>query len=672
MNVDPQARKPAIASSIPGPGKSMGVVLAVTTCVGEGQKLSRTWPCHVQADVLRLVKGHGMSLQKKQIQKILMVSALLPTGLASTAIAAERAPEIVVTATRTEVATNQVGSSISVLTAEEIENRQYSFTVDALRSIPGVTVGQNGAFGGAATVRIRGAASDQTLVLIDGVIVNDPASPGAGFNFANLDPNDIERIEVLRGPQSTLYGSQAIGGVINIITKRADKPFAYSAFAEAGSFNTVRSGGTVSGKEGNTDYRISLSGIRSNGISKADENQGNTEEDGYRGYTVGGSVGHNFTEKFRLEGDVRYAESRNEFDAGAGVGGDGDRVGYSRELQTSTSAYLSMFDGILENKLTASHAFTDRDNDSNGARSFNATGSRTAVEYLGEITPSDMWNVIVGAKTEDTDVKGGASLRTDSVFTQVQVLPVEQLSLIGGVRYDDHETAGGVTTFRFTGAYDLAETGTVFRASWGEGFKSPTPFQLTFACCGAAGPNTGLKPEESRGWDAGIEQRFFDDRLNLQVNYFQQDITNQITFLAGRYENIAQVETDGWEFIATAHPADWIDLSGNFPHQAATDKVTGQQLVRVPANLASLHVTTYPMDDLSIGGSVTYNDRESEPFGASDNEDWIRVDLRSAYQLNETVELFGRVENLFDEQYQDLNGYGTPGLSGFLGVRVKG
>jgi vitamin B12 transporter len=132
------------------------------------------------------------------------------------------------------------------------------------------------------------------------------------------------------------------------------------------------------------------------------------------------------------------------------------------------------------------------------------------------------------------------------------------------------------------------------------------------------------------------------------------------------------VETDGWEFIATAHPADWIDLSGNFTHQAATDKVTGQQLVRVPANLASLHVTTYPMDDLSIGGSVTYNDRESEPFGASDNEDWIRVDLRSAYQLNETVELFGRVENLFDEQYQDLNGYGTPGLSGFLGVRVKG
>ncbi|MEQ9517971.1 MAG: TonB-dependent receptor [Parvibaculum sp.] len=613
-----------------------------------------------------------MSLQKKIVKTTVLMSATLSVASMLSAMAAERAPEIVVTATRTEVATSQVGSSISVLTSEEIEKRQYSFTVDALRSIPGVTISQNGAFGGAATVRIRGAASDQTLVLIDGVIVNDPASPGAGFNFASLDPNDIERIEVLRGPQSTLYGSQAIGGVVNIITKRADTPFAYSAFVEAGSYNTVRSGGTVLGKEGNTDYRVSLSGIRSSGISKADENQGNREEDGYRGYTVGGNVGHNLTEAFRLEADVRYAENRSEFDAFGGVGGDGDRVGYTRELQTSATAHLSTFDGLLENQLTASHAFIDRDDEANGVRNFSATGSRTALEYLGAITPSDMWNVIVGAKTEEAEIKGGQSLRTDSVFTQVQVLPVEQLSLIGGVRYDDHETAGGVTTFRFTGAYDVVETGTIFRASWGEGFKSPTPFQLTFACCGALGPNTGLKPEESRGWDAGIEQQFFGDRLNLQVNYFQQDITNQITFQAGRYENIAQVEADGWEFVATARPVDWLDVSGNFTHQTAKDKITEQRLARVPVNLASLHVTTYPTEDLSVGASVTYNGRETEVFGALDNEDWTRVDLRSAYQVSETVELFGRVENLFDQKYQDISGYGTPGLSGFVGVRVKG
>ena len=604
--------------------------------------------------------------------RYILLSAISSIVLVSPLHAAERAPDIVVTATRTEISTAQVGSSISVLTAKEIEERQYSFTVDALRSLPGITVSQNGPFGGSASIRIRGAASDQTLVLIDGVVVNDPASPGAGFNFATLDPNDIERIELLRGPQSTLYGSQAIGGVVNIITKRATGPFAVSGFVEAGSFNTLRSGITVAGKEGEADYRVSLSGISTNGISKADENDGNTEEDGYRNYTIGANVGSNLTEILRVEGSLRYSDSRNEFDASGGVSGDGDRVGHTRELQTSGTVYLSTFEGQLENSLTASHTMIDRDNESNGVRSFSTTGLRTAFEYLGEVSMSNYWNAIVGLKTEDTEIRDQSSIRTDSIFGQVQVLPIDGLSLIGGIRYDDHESTGGVTTLRFTGAYSLAETGTVFRASWGEGFKSPTPFQLTFFCCGATAPNPNLKPEESQGWDAGIEQSFDNGKYDLQVNYYEQDVTNQINFSfgIGGYENLDRVETSGWEFIATARPFDWVDVSANFTHQTATDLATGSQLVRVPANLASLNITTRPLEKLTVGGSVTYNDDETDNNGLV--ADWIRVDLRSAYQLTDEVELFGRVENLFDEQYQDILGFGTPGLSGFVGIRVRG
>lgn len=600
-----------------------------------------------------------MSLLKK-----ILLTTVPVWAVTQPVLAAEQAPEIVVTATRTEIATSQVGSSISVLTAEEIEERQYAFTVDAVRSLPGVIINQNGPFGGSATIRIRGASSDQTLVLVDGVVVNDPSSPGAGFNFANLDPNDIERIELLRGPQSTLYGSQAIGGVVNIITKRASEPFAYSAFLEAGSYNTLRSGGTVSGIQGQTDYSLSLSGVRTNGISKADENDGNIEEDGYKNYTVSGNVGHNVTENLRAEGTIRYSDSRNEFDASGGIGGDGDRVGHTRELQTTASLHLSTFSGQLENSLTASYAMVDRDNETNGARSFGNTGLRTAFEYIGEITTSDTWNAIVGLKTEDTEIRGSSSIRTDSVFGQVQLLPIEDLSLIGGVRHDDHETAGGVTTFRFTGAYALPETGTVFRASWGEGFKSPSPFQLSVT--------PTLSPEESRGWDAGIEQEFLDGAASVQINYFDQEVENQIGFLFGpfRYVNIDQVETEGWEVIASARPADWIDLSANFTHQSAIDVSTGSQLIRTPANIANLNVTTYPTEQLSIGGSLTWNDDETDTAGLV--QDWFRVDLRSSYQLNDQVELFGRVENLLDEQYQDILGYGTPGVSGFFGVRIKG
>ena len=600
-----------------------------------------------------------MSLLKK-----ILLSTAPVWAIAQPVLAAEQAPEIVVTATRTEISTSQVGSSISVLTAEEIEERQYTFTVDALRSMPGITASQNGPFGGQALVSIRGAAPEQTLVLIDGVIANDPSNAGASFNFANLDPNDIERIEVLRGPQSTLYGSQAIGGVVNIITKRADAPFAYSAFAEAGSYNTLRSGGTISGREGQTDYRLSLSGVRTNGISKADENDGNIEEDGYKSYTIGGNIGSNLSEDLRVEGSLRYSDSRSEFDAGGGVGGDGDRVAHTRELQTSLSAHFSTFGGALENSLTASYAMVDRDNETNGARSFSNTGLRTSFEYIGEIATSDMWNAIIGLKTEDTEIRDSSSIRTDSIFGQVQVLPIDNLSLIGGVRFDDHETSGGVTTFRFTGAYDLPETGTLFRASWGEGFKSPTPFQLSVT--------PTLSPEESRGWDAGIEQEFLDGAASVQVNYFDQEVENQIDFLFGpfRYVNLDAVDTQGWEFIATARPADWIDVSANFTHQSATDLTTGNQVFRTPANLASLDVTTRPMDGLSVGGAVTWNGDETDRNGLV--QDWFRVDVRSSYQLNDQVELFGRLENLLDEQYQDILGFGTPGISGFFGIRVKG
>ena len=370
------------------------------------------------------------------------------------------------------------------------------------------------------------------------------------------------------------------------------------------------------------------------------------------------------TENLRAEGSIRYSDSRNEFDAGAGVGGDGDRVGHTRELQTVAALHLSTFGGALENSLTGSYAMVDRDNESNGVRSFSNTGLRTAFEYIGEVATSDVWNAIVGLKTEDTEIRGSSSIRTDSVFGQVQVLPVEGLSLIGGVRHDDHETAGGVTTFRFTGAYELAETGTLFRGSWGEGFKSPSPFQLSVT--------PTLAPEESRGWDVGIEQEFLDGAASVQVNYFQQDVENQIGFLFGpfRYVNIDKVDTEGWEFIASAQPADWIDLSANFTHQSAIDLSTGSQLIRTPANIATLNVTTYPTEALAVGGAVIWNDDETDSAGLV--QDWFRVDVRSSYQLNDEVELFGRVENLLDEQYQDILGYGTPGISGFVGIRVRG
>ena len=225
---------------------------------------------------------------------------------------------ITVTAERQAVPLNEVGSSIEILDAQDLAKGQYVFVLDALETLPGVSISQNGTFGGFAAVRIRGALSEQTLVLIDGVIVNDPSAPGGGFNFATLSPFDIERIEVLKGPQSTLYGSDAIGGVINIITKRPENGTTLSGHFDAGSYETFSGSGSLAIGRPKGSLRLSASAITSDGISKAEKRDGNTEKDGYEALTLSATGDYALTAFLSLSASARYVNSEAEFD-GFGV-----------------------------------------------------------------------------------------------------------------------------------------------------------------------------------------------------------------------------------------------------------------------------------------------------------------------------------------------------------------
>jgi len=584
--------------------------------------------------------------------------------------------EIIVSASRYEQPISNIGTSLTVISEQEIEKFQTVFVQDILQSVPGVSLNQNGPFGGSSSIRIRGNSSDQTVILIDGVQVNDVSSPGGSFNFANLEPSAIERVEVLRGPQSILYGSDAIGGVINVLTKSGEEGLGGGLFIEAGSYATVRGGGNVYGGNDKISGNLIISGITTNGISKADENNGNTEDDGYENITAHGKVTAKIADFLTTEIIARYSDSENEFDSFGPA--DGDEVGHSKEYLIAGKWHFDLLDGDFLSTLSVDYAKTDRQNLTNGAESFAAEGERFNIDYFGNYKINESIRISFGAQHEELDILSDTNrdFNIDSLLTELGYTGqdgLDGLTLTAGIRYDDHSTFGGVTTGRITAAYFVEETGTKVFANWGEGFKAPTVFQLTFVCCGLL-PATDLNPEESDAWEIGLEQRLWDDRIMLGITYFDQDTDNLIifspTFEAGTpaYLNVDQASSKGLELSAFVQVLDNLSIQANYTYTDAKNRITDAQLIRVPENAAFGRIDWQVTEKASLTLDITYNGEEAERFGQT-VDGWVRFDIKGTYQITEHFEIYGRIDNLFDEDYQQILGYGTPGTSGFVGVR---
>lgn len=580
---------------------------------------------------------------------------------------------VIVEGSRLNQTETEVGSSVTIITAEDIDALGFDFAVDAVAAAPGVTINSNGAFGGSASVRIRGASSEQTLVLIDGVVVNDPTSPGGGFNFARLDTENIERIEILKGPQSTLWGTDAIGGVVSITTKRPEEGLGGSAFAEYGSFNTFRGGASIGNANDTGDFRLAIVGTSSDGISKADESNGNTEDDAYEALTLSAKGGFNLGGDARLSADVLWTDAEAEFDSFAGGAqgsvGDGDEVSETEEISANVSLTGSLFSNRLENLVLIGFSDITRENFSDGAPSFDAEGDRMLYRYQGTFEIDDQNTLAFGAEREESTSRDEET-SIDGLFALYEFKPVEQVTLTGGLRLDDHERFGSETTGRVAAAYNPAENLTL-RASWGQGFKAPTIFQTTFSCCGAAGPNANLQAETSEAFDIGLDWRSADGRAEAGITYFDQDTENQISFsfAVGGYENIAEVMSQGIEFYGAYEVTDWLSVSANYAYIDAEDG-DGNPVRRVPEHSGDVRFNVDPDGPFSGNVLVRYNGEESNS-ATTEVDSWTRVDVTGSYDLNDTVELFGRIENLFDEEYQQILGYGTPDLSGYLGIRLR-
>ena len=609
------------------------------------------------------------------------------TQTAQSGTISTEARPVIVESTRIPTELDKTGAAVTVITAEDIARAQDRQITDTLRRVPGLNVTQNGAFGAQSSVFLRGAASEQTLVRIDGVEVNDPSTPGGGFDFGGLDASNIEKIEVLRGPQSTLYGSDAIGGVIDITTKSGREGFAANAFLEGGSFGTVRGSGTVRGGTERARGSLTVSGTETNGISAAEADNGNDEKDGFTDVSVATKGSVDLGENVTVSGALNLADQTQEIDGfsfATGLPADNQEESASTRINGRLSATHTALDGRLENRVSLKTARIDRRTlNGSGATTFDGRGERNTIAYQGTLDATDWLVVTAGAERQESTftttspqrgTRSSGARSVTSGYGLVQVSPIERVTLTGGLRHDASESFANQTTARVSGAVDVPETGTTLRGVWGEGFKAPTVFQRGYVCSFCAGPpvpNSDLAPETSTSWEVGVDQKLLDGRVDASVTYFNQDIDDLIDFNTGGrgYENIAETEQQGVETSLTARVTGWATISGSYTYLDAVNVADDDQLDRRPRHKASTSVRLAPTDRLDLSGTATYRGKAED--GQATLDDVVLVDVRGSYKVTERASVFGRIENLLDSDYQVVEGFGQPGIAGFAGVRVS-
>ena len=575
---------------------------------------------------------------------------------------------ITIRSTRIPAGAKDIGSSLYIISEDQIKARGFKDAIDAISSAPGVTSKQNGSFGGVGTIRIRGASSSQTLVLVDGVPVNDSSSPAGGYNFEYLNTSNIQSIEVLKGSQSTLWGSDAIGGVINIYTKQPEST-SFGASAEIGSFGLKRGSADINFAGSNSRFRVSTSKTSVDGISKADEKDGNSEDDGFESesYSMSGSID---LDSLILKGSLSYMESQVEYDSYGFATGvqDGDERSNTDEFIGSISAIFDLFDDKLQNSIFISQSDINRDYYSNGSFSFGAEGKRELIRYQGNIEVNEFNKIAFGLESEESKVDVDEST-IDGSFLLYEFRPNSKIIISTGIRNDDHEGFGSKTTRRISGTFKPSDN-LIIRSSWGEGFKVPTIFQSTYFCCGATSANSSIRPETSTSYDFGFELFFNEMNSTFSITYFDQDINDQINFSfgVGGYENIDKVNSEGFEIALDYQISKLMSLYLNYSYIDSVDG-NGSSLFYVAKDSGEAGLIYEPNNSFSGSIIARYNGSESSSYGKIDS--WIRFDVNGSYKLSGTNELYFRIENLLDEEYQQIFGYGTPERSGFIGLRSK-
>lgn len=607
-------------------------------------------------------------------------------------------PETVIFANQYPMESSRVGAAATVLSGDELRGKGIATVADALRSVAGLSVIQSGTRGSLTNVFMRGADPRNTLVLIDGIEVNQLGFPG--FDFADLPVDDIERIEVIRGPQSGIYGANANAGVISIVTRSGKGAKArVEGKLESGSFGTVAGSVNARGSSGPLYGSVSLSDYTSRGYNIARDG---AERDGSRALVASAKAGVDVNEYLNIEGVLRYTDRFAKSDPqdfnfppgptyGLIVDGPGSTA--YKSLASRLGATLTLLDGHwiqsaaikrFDEKTRAIDAFLG---------SFGADGNRTTLEYKSTVLfdtkllggERHTFTTLVDNRREDYTQVGNPQdfrkERTGLAGEYVLDLP-SATTLSGALRHDWNKDFVDVLSWRVALSQRLPPWGTRIHATWGKGITEPDVFQLFGSTFNL--PNPALHLEQSIGWDAGVEQKWLGGLIITDLTYFSTRFTGKIDLvfdpMAGGliYVNGAGIAVRrGVETSATANFTDWWSVTATYTHLLARDSL-GNPEIRRPTNSAALETTFRYLDNRAKATfGVVYNSVRKDFFfqpAATLIVDLPGVMVARAYlsyDVTPQATLYLRAENMFDARYEEIFSYRAPPLAVYAGLKVK-
>lgn len=612
---------------------------------------------------------------------------------------------IVITATKSEKSLNEIGSSISYIDAKKLEQLQSVSIIDALKTLPALSITSNGGYGQPTSVRIRGAEPEHTQVIYDGVRLADASSTAGGFDFADLMSADCEKIEVLKGPQSSLYGSDAIGGVINIISKlRKREGYDGNISIEAGSFESYLAKAGLNAKIGNLSYNINALSFQTNGISALAKENGGKEKDPYENLGISSNFNYILNEFLSFDFRARFGKSRADYDANY-LPPNYDLSDSNHYNEIEAKQFYFGINNLSEKgnfKQTISYRFYETNRqyfnpDSSVKLNGDYIGKIDAIEYQANWKLSNVFSLVSGLVHENSkyDFRNPSSLNPNpafesanstlnSAFIEGQANPIKGFYATIGARFDNHSEYGDHASLRATMAYSPNESKTIFRANYGDGFKAPSLYQL-YSEYG----NIDLKPEISKAFEFGITQKLPKD-FKFDLAYFNRETSNQIGWFPcwpnykplcasrpyGFYENIASTETKGYEAALNGKIGALvinIGISQIDPKNTSLNDVNfGKLQPRRAKTQANINLNYDFSSKLKTSFEYRHVGKSFENISNSiPLKSYDLLAIRASYKLNEKFEIYGRAENLKDEKYQTAYGYGTLPRSFTIGLRAK-